>query len=120
MIATDCSIITVSPSDERRAVDVIVRAFCADPAARWLYPDLDQYLAGFPEFVRAFGGRAVEHGTAYAVDGFRGAALWLPPGVHPNEEALTALLRRTIPERDQEKAFSVFEQMASYHPEEPH
>jgi ribosomal protein S18 acetylase RimI-like enzyme len=49
-----------------------------------------------------------------------GAALWLPPGVAADEEAMEAVLRRTIPERDQDAAFAVFEQMALFHPGEPH
>jgi len=102
------------------AIDVVVSAFSADPAARWLYPDQHQYLENFPEFVRAFGGKAFEQGTAYYVDGYSGAAFWLPPGVHSDEESLAELLRRTISERDREDVFAFFEQMDSCHPSEPH
>jgi ribosomal protein S18 acetylase RimI-like enzyme len=120
MISTSYRIQTVSPSDERRAVDLIVRAFRSDPPSRWIYPDLDQYDAVFPRFVRAFGGTAFEYGTVYSVDDFRGAALWLPPGAHPDEEALSSLLEQTVPERFQDDAFSLFEQMSLFHPGEPH
>jgi ribosomal protein S18 acetylase RimI-like enzyme len=102
------------------AIDVVVSAFSADPAARWMYPDQRQYSENFPEFVRAFGGRAFEAGSAYYVDGYSAAALWLPPGVHSDEEALVRLIDRTIPAENRETVIAVFEQMNSYHPEEPH
>jgi ribosomal protein S18 acetylase RimI-like enzyme len=66
------------------------------------------------------GGRAFEQGTAYCLHGYTGAALWLPPGVQPDEEAVIALFQRTMAEAAQEHIFVVFEQMGSYHPAEPH
>ena len=79
-----------------------------------------QYLTSFPRFVRALGGRAFEQGTAYCLPRYAGAALWLPPEVHPDEDALVALFQGTIAEEDQDEMFAVFEQMGSYHPDEPH
>ena len=66
------------------------------------------------------GGRAFEHGTAYYLRGYAGAALWLPPEVQPDEDALVALFQCTIAPEDQADMFAVFEQMGSYHPAEPH
>ncbi len=86
-------------SDEAPAIDVVVLAFSADPAARWTWPDPQQYLTHFPPFVEAFGGKAFAHGSAYYVDGYAGAALWLPPDVHPDEDALITLLQRTVSEQ---------------------
>jgi GNAT superfamily N-acetyltransferase len=115
-----CPIRTARASDEDPAIDAIVLAFAADPAARWTWPDPQQYLSHFPTFVRAFGGRAFAHKTAYCVDGYAGTALWLPPDVHPDEDALVSLLHRTAPERIQPEVSGVFEQMERYHPREPH
>ncbi len=109
-----------SASDEGPIIDVLVRANWEDPAARWVWPDSQQFLTHFPSFVRAFGGKAFAHGSAYYVDGYVGAALWLPPDVHPDEEALIALLQRTVSEQIQKDFFPVFEQMGRYHPSEPH
>jgi GNAT superfamily N-acetyltransferase len=111
---------TARASDEGPAIDVVVLAFCADPVARWTWPDPHQYLMFFPRFVKAFGGRAFAHETAYYVDGYAGAALWLPPGVHPEEDVLVTLLEGTVSERTRKDAFAIFEQMARYHPSEPH
>lgn len=110
----------VMAANEDAAIDVVVRAFSADPAARWLYPDSNQYSVNFPNFVKAFGGKAFEHGGAYAIDDFAGAALWLPPNVHADEEALAGLIQRSVPEHRLEEVFAVFQQMDDYHPNEPH
>jgi ribosomal protein S18 acetylase RimI-like enzyme len=107
-------------SDEASIIDVLVRANWEDPAARWVWPDSQQFLMHFPSFVRAFGGKAFTHGSAYYVDGYTGAALWLPPDVHPDEDMLIALLQRTVSEQIQKDFFPVLEQMGRYHPSEPH
>jgi GNAT superfamily N-acetyltransferase len=46
--------------------------------------------------------------------------LWLPPGTQPPEDALVALIRDSVPARDQDALFAVFEQMGQCHPREPH
>jgi ribosomal protein S18 acetylase RimI-like enzyme len=107
-------------SDEASIIDVLVRANWEDPAARWVWPDSQQFLTHFPSFVRALGGKAFAHGSAYYVDGYTGAALWLPPDVHPDENALIALLERTVSEQIQKDFFPVLEQMGRFHPSEPH
>lgn len=106
--------------EERRAVSTLTLAFADDPAVRWMYPDDGSYRRYFPVFARAFGGRAFEAGTAFQVDAFRGVSLWLPPGVHPDDEAVVDLITRSVPERGREALFSMFEQMGAYHPAEPH
>jgi ribosomal protein S18 acetylase RimI-like enzyme len=107
-------------SDEASIIDVLVRANWDDPAARWVWPDSQQFLMHFPSFVRAFGGKAFTHGSAYYVDGYVGAALWLPPDVHPDENVLIALVQQTVSEQIQKDFFPVLEQMGRYHPSEPH
>jgi ribosomal protein S18 acetylase RimI-like enzyme len=110
----------VTPSNADQAIGTLVLAFSADHAARWVYPDPHQYLMNIPSFIRAFAGKAFEYNSAYFVDGYVGAALWLPPDIRPDENALVALLQRTIPEENQPDVFAFLEQMESYHPSEPH
>ena len=117
---TTVAISNTTASDEQHAINVIVLAFSADPAARRMFPDPTQYLRHFPKFVKAFGGKAFDHGTAYHIDGFLGAALWLPPDVHPDDEPLAALIEETVAEPVRQEVFAVVEQMANYHPREPH
>lgn len=107
-------------SDADRAIATLVLAFAADPAARWSWPRAEDFLRNFPLFARAFGGGSFELGCADRVDDFAGVALWLPPGVPSDEEALSALVERTVSPAILEDAGQVFEQMARFHPGEPH
>jgi ribosomal protein S18 acetylase RimI-like enzyme len=117
---TVAAVATTADADAERAIGVIVLAFSRDPASRWSFPDPDGYLTHFPALVRAFGGRAFAHGTAYHVGDFAGAALWLPPNVHPDDAGLMAVLERGMPAERRADAFALFEQMSRYHPTEPH
>ena len=101
-------------------VDLIVLANAADPLVRWMYPDPHQYLSSIPETIMRFGGKAFDQGTAYYVDAFLGAALWLEPGVHPDEDALGSHLTNTLSTSIQDEVFAVFEQMDNCHPSSPH
>jgi ribosomal protein S18 acetylase RimI-like enzyme len=114
------SIETVALSNADQAIGTIVLGFSADPVARWFYPDPHDYLTHLPHFVRAFAGKAFECNSAYQIDGYSGASLWLPPEVHPDENALMALLQCTIPKENQQNIFAFVEQMDRYHPSEPH
>lgn len=111
---------TATTADEQRGIDTIVLAFSSDPVVRWVYSTPHDYLQYFPEFVRIYAGKAFEHGTAYYTEDFAAAALWLPPGVQPDEDELIELIQDTVPEDRQEHMFSVFEQIESYHPTEPY
>ena len=111
---------TAAAADEAAAIDALVLAFAADPVVRWTWGDPSVYLAHFPGFARAFGGRAFAHGGADYVDGYAGTALWLPPDVHPDEEALNGIFARSVPEAIRKDAAAVMEQMGRYHPREPH
>ncbi len=118
--AMTAPIATATACGAEQVIAVLTLAFSSDPPCRWAWPDPQPYLASFPGFVRALGGRAFEQGTAHCLRSYTGAALWLPPGVQPDEEALVALVQRTIAEEAQEEMFAVFEQMGRYHPAEPH
>ena len=107
-------------TDKAPAVDTVVLAFAADPVARWSWPHGQQYLANMPRLVSAFGGRAFDHGSAYCTDAYGGVALWLPPGVHPDEERLGELVETTVSASIRHDVVAVFEQMAKYHPTDPH
>ena len=111
---------TATSTEIPQIIDTIAMAFAADPFVRWIYPDPNQYLSNIREMLIRFGGKAFDHGTAYYVDGFVGAALWLPPDIHPDEEALGEHMQRTISESILEDAFSVLEQMEHCHPTDPH
>ena len=110
---------TGAASDEEKIVATITLAFSADPPVRWVYPDSQKFIDYWPQFVRAFGGTAFKHGSAHYAEGYSGAALWLPPGVHPDDEALERVLERSVGDRKDE-VWAVLNEMGSYHPPEPH
>lgn len=107
-----------SGSQETELIAVLAAAFEADPPVRWLYPELSEYRAHFPDFARAFAGAAFAQKTHQARDG--GAALWIPPGVGPAEGAIEAVIENSIPAERHNSVFSVFEAMEAFHIEEPH
>jgi GNAT superfamily N-acetyltransferase len=109
------------PDDIQRAVAALTLAFSTDPIGRWMYGDDPHlYLKHFPPFVHAFAGRAFEAGTAHGIKEGIGAALWLPPGVHVDDEALGAELERTLSPAKCSAIGELFGQMHEYHPNEPH
>ncbi len=114
------SIRIATSNDAERCYAILTLAFAGDPAARWAWPDPQQYLDAFPRFAQAFGGSALSAGTAHCVGGFYGVALWLPPGVTPDEEALVRVVQDTVAEELKDAMFSMFEQMGAYHPREVH
>ena len=117
---TSSAVRTTRTADEGAAINTIVLAFSSDPMARWCWPSADQYLVSMPALARAFGGNAFLHDSAHCSDDHAAAALWLPPGVEPDEHAMLELIEHTVAPSLQADLFGVLEQMGAYHPEEPH
>jgi GNAT superfamily N-acetyltransferase len=110
----------LTPADEPLATGIIVLAFAADPAARWTWPDPRTYLAAMSRMVPSFGGKAFTSGSAYCAGDGAGAALWLPPGIEPDRDAMGEIMQSTLSPAQLEGVMALFEQMAGYHPHEPH
>jgi ribosomal protein S18 acetylase RimI-like enzyme len=108
-------------SDEMpRAIATIVAAFLTDPPARFAWPSPYDYLRAMPLATREFAGSSFEHGTTYVSADFRGAALWLPPGVQPDGEALEKVFRDTASREHLDDLLATFEKMDQSHPKEAH
>lgn len=105
---------------EATAIATLTLAFCSDPANRWCWPGTAEYLAAFPEFVRALGGNAFAAECAFEIAGGAGAALWLPPGVEPEEAELIAIIQRSVHASRQSELYELIRQMGQYHPQTPH
>lgn len=110
----------VPQGEEELAVATIVLAFADDPVARWTWSRSRDYLDGMPKLVRAFGGNSFAQGAALCSGDYAGAALWMPPGIQPDEEKLGQAIQSTVEPSRHEEVFYTFEQMAKFHPEEPH
>jgi len=102
------------------AIAAIVAAFLTDPPARFAWPSPHDYLLAMPVATREFAGSSFKHGTAYVSADFCGAALWLPPGVQPDEAALERAFRDTANREHLDDLLATFEKMGESHPKEPH
>lgn len=107
-------------SDKDRVSATMTLAFISDPFARWFLPDPHQHISFMMSCVSLFGGKAFDHGSAYVIGKFSGVALWLPPGAEPEDEPIMESFEQNIPEPTLGVVLSVFEQMAGFHPHEPH
>lgn len=111
---------SASTDVQASTINTIVLGFAADPMTRWVWPDSSEYLRIMPQFVMAFGGRAFEHGTAYITERVRAAALWLPPGIEPDDVAMAAIMAQTLRPDIADDLGHVLQGMAKHHPHEPH
>jgi ribosomal protein S18 acetylase RimI-like enzyme len=114
------SVETVTPLYQNYAIKTLVLAFCRDPVVRWMYPNSSQYLTYFPQFIGIFGSKAFDHDTAFINSDLSGAALWLPPGVEPDDASILDILQRSVSQTEQAGVFAVFEEIERYHPSFPH
>ena len=119
MTTSEASRVTPT-TDEGRAISTLTIAFSGDPVARWFLSDAGAYLTYWPQFVSALAGNAFAAGTADSIGDSGGVALWLPPDVGSDDEAIAAIAAEAVPEPDQEEVFSVLGQMGEYHPTERH
>jgi GNAT superfamily N-acetyltransferase len=120
MIRQSTEIRSAASDEVSHAIAAIVAAFITDPVARFAWPSPHDHLSGMPLAAREFAGASFEHRTAYVSADFCGAALWLPPGVHPNGEALEKIFRDTAKPEHLDDLLSTFEKMGQWHPDEPH
>lgn len=117
---SDSLVRTATVADAEQCLAVLTLAFSSDPPCRWTWPDPQEYLEAFPRFARAFGGGAIEHGTANYAESFSGVALWLPPGAVPDEASLVTVIQDTVAAARKDALFSMIEQMDAFHPKEAH
>jgi len=101
-------------------VHTIVLAFAADPVVRWVWPEAHQYLESMPAFTVAFAGGGFGDGSADTTDGYEGVGLWLPPGVHPDQNAVGDIVDQTVAKSLQSDLQTLMEKMAGFHPDGPH
>jgi GNAT superfamily N-acetyltransferase len=120
MIRASTGIRSATSDEVPLAVAAIVAAFITDPPARFAWPSPHDYLQAMPRAAREFAGSSFKHGTAYVPADFSGAALWLPPGVQPDNEALEGVFRDTAKSEHLDDLRATFEKMEKSHPREAH
>jgi ribosomal protein S18 acetylase RimI-like enzyme len=109
-----------STTDEDGVIATITTAFTNDPVLRWIFRAANHYLTYWPKFVKVFAGGAFAQGTVDSVDECAGVAMWLPPGIASDEEAMGAVTADAVPAAEQAAVFAFFDQMGEFHPHEPH
>ena len=117
---TSRSTVLAQPDEAALAISTLVTAFANDPFIRWMFPKADHYLSAFPRVLHYFAGAAFDSRTAYRSADFSATALWLPPGVSPDEEGLGQVLEDQVDRTIQAQVFAVMEQVGEGHPEAPH
>jgi ribosomal protein S18 acetylase RimI-like enzyme len=120
MIQPPIEIRSAASDEIPRAVAAIVAAFITDPPARFAWPSPRDYLVAMPVATGEFAGSSFKHGTAYVSADFCGAALWLPPGVEPDGQALEKVFRDTAKPEHMDDLLATFEKMEKSHPREAH
>lgn len=117
---TDPTAVMAQTQDQERSVASLVAAFVNDPFIRWMFPDALQYLSAFPLVLKYFAAGAFGTGTAWRSTDHHAAALWLPPGIDPDEEGLGRVMQDWVEPSLQGEVFGVLEQVGAGHPAEAH
>ena len=111
---------TISEPGRGRAIATLTLAFALDPVIRWIYQDAGDYLKHWPRFIEAYGGQAIAHGAGHATEDFSGVALWLPPGISPDEDGVAELLHAAVGGERGADVDAALEEMDEYHPTSAH
>jgi ribosomal protein S18 acetylase RimI-like enzyme len=119
-IGAPSAVRTATLADRQAVHATLTRAFEADPVARWAFPEPGSFADRFDGLLTYLGGRAFEYGTARVTADGLGAALWLPPGVGPDDASLLDHLMRSVPPLRLAATLEILGEMDTYHPSEPH
>lgn len=84
----------IQATNRQRAIASVTLAFASDPVMRWAWRDAHGYATYWPRVADAFGGLAFDDGTAYGLEDCLAVALWMRPGVGPDEEAVMDVMPR--------------------------
>ena len=109
----------MTEAERARTFSTLTMAFASDPVERWLYPEPQQYLASFPLLRAAFAGAAFAKKTAWQIFGFSAVAVWLPPGVQADGDAIAEALTETVDPIKHRDTLAVLELMDEAHPSFP-
>ncbi len=112
-----------TPADGDTLVATLVEAFRTDPF--WVHFLPDPERAGYArepalqDVMAAEVGSYLQHGHTHLIDD-RAAALWTPPGIRSNDDALAAAFGTHVAPDMVESAIPLFIEMEEYRPTEPH
>jgi GNAT superfamily N-acetyltransferase len=113
---TASTVEVIQATNRQRAIASLTLAFASDPIMRWAWRDAHRYATYWPRLADAFGGQALDDGTAYGLEDCLAVALWMRPGVGPDEEAVMGVMRESLDDEIFEDINGLFEQMGELHP----
>jgi GNAT superfamily N-acetyltransferase len=106
----------IRTADRQRAIASLTLAFASDPVMRWAWRDAHRYATYWPRLADAFGGRAFDDDTAYGLEDCSAVALWMRPGMGPDEKTVMDVMRESLDDEIFEDINGVFDQMDALHP----
>jgi GNAT superfamily N-acetyltransferase len=115
-LITAATVEVIQAADRERGIASLTLAFANDPVMRWVWPEAYRYAAHWPRFAEAFGGAAFDHGTAYGLEDLLAVALWMRPGVGPDEKTVMGVMRESVNDAMLEDLSGLFERMDELHP----
>lgn len=113
------NVVSGSPGHVADAKATLTLAFCDDPTVRWLYSRPGKFAEAFPGMRDALAGSGFEDGSFDVTNDGAGAATWLRPGVHSDENAFGTVIEEFDPDIKDE-AIEFLDQMDSFQPTEDH
>ncbi len=116
------AICAATGQDLTEVSETLAEAFFADPFSLWWMPEDHRRKKILQAFFGVMGEAALPGGQVYRSTEGAGAAIWMPPGGQPTEEAMAELAPR-LGDATAEYAATGFEFMAlldEKHPKEPH
>jgi ribosomal protein S18 acetylase RimI-like enzyme len=114
--AVPVTAVTGTEDERAGAIATLVAAFAADPVIRWFFPHSDRFLTHFPQVLHLLGGVAFDAGTADRAEGDAAVALWVPPDVEPDDDAVAELMERTIDPHRQDATWTFLAKIGEHHP----
>jgi GNAT superfamily N-acetyltransferase len=102
------------------AIARLVLAFYTDPVLCWAYDDPHQFLRYLPPLFRALAAGAFEAGTTDRTRDGSGVAIWFPPGLHGDDEAVEAIAAESVAKEKLGELGALLKGVEEYRPAEPH
>ncbi len=114
------NIVLLQQADLKDAISTIMLAFATDPGARWFSPSSKLFTQNISAYARIVADTAIEHQSAFCTEDMSGVALWLPPNVETNDEALGTSLNPGFSESEATEMQQLGELNMKYKPSDPH
>ena len=108
---------SATAAEKKIVIDTITLAFSSDPIMRWIYPDARSFIETGPNLFDAMAGNSLLTDSCFISPGCTGVAMWLGPGVKPDESLLAPITKKIRPEI-MEDLMGLLDEVETYHPKD--